>query len=109
LNWIGGMLALLTVAATVLASPAPSGSWASPPKGAVFLVLDAGDPAAGLARGSPATTPTPRPEEFLGGLLAQFAVVKPHRSGPAASPGLQMFVLVAPMNGQVGIHAVGSF
>jgi len=103
------VLVLLTVAATVLASPAPPGTPASPPKGAVFLVLDSEQPAAGLARGSPDPDATQRPEAFLGGLLAQFAVVKPHRSGPTAAPGLQMFVLVAPMNGQVGIHAVGSF
>ena len=106
---IPAMLALLAVAATVLASPSPSGPLASPPKGAVFLVLDVEDPAAGLARASPAAGATPRPEAFLWGVLAQFAVVKPHRSSPTAAPGLQLFVLVAPMNGQVGVHAVGSF
>jgi hypothetical protein len=103
------MLFSLAVAATVLASPAPPASSISPPKGAVLLVLDAESPAAGLARVSPGAAPAPRPEAFLGGLLDRFAVVKPHRTGPAAAPGLQMFVLVAPMNGQVGIHAVGSF
>ena len=103
------MLVLLTVAATVLASPAPPMPSAPPAKVAVFLVLDPEDPAAGLARGSPGAAPTPRPEAFLWGLLDQFAVVKPHRSGPHASPSLQMFVLVAPMKGQVGVHAVGSF
>ena len=103
------MLALLAVAAAVLASPSPSGPSASPPKGAVFLVLDAEDPTTGLARGSPAAGATPRPEAFLWGVLDRFAVVKPHRSGPAAAPSLQLFVLVAPMNGQVGVHAVGSF
>jgi hypothetical protein len=103
------VLVLLTVAATVLASPAPPVPSPAPPKGAVFLVLDSEDPAAGLARVSPGADATPRPEAFLRGLLAQFAVVKPHRTGPAASPGLQMFVLVAPMKGQVGVHAVGSF
>ena len=103
------VLVLLTVAATVLASPAPPTPSAAPAKVAVFLVLDSEDPAAGLARVSPGADPTPRPEAFLGGLLAQFAVVKPHHPGRDTSPGLQMFVLVAPMKGQVGVHAVGSF
>jgi len=103
------MLVALAVAATVLASPAPPTSAVSPPKGAVFLVLDGAAPAAGLARVSPSAPPARRPEAFLGGLLDRFAVVKPHRTGPDAAPGLQMFVLVAPMNGQVGVQAVGSF
>ena len=109
MNRFLAVLVLLTVAATVLASPAPPGTPASPPKGAVFLVLDSEHPAAGLARGSPGPDATQRPEAFLGGLLAQFAVVRPHRRGPDATPGLQMFLLVAPMKGQVGVHAVGSF
>ena len=109
LKSIPAMLVALTVAATVLASPAPPAQSVSPPKGAVLLVLETGDAAAGLARVSPSRDAAPRPEEFLGGLLAQFAVVKPHRTGPGESPGLKMFVLVAPMKGQVGVHAVGSF
>ena len=103
------MLALLTVAATVLASPAPPAPWPAPPKGAVCLGLDAEASAAGLARISPGAGEAPRPEPFLWGLLDRVAVVKPHRSGPDAPAGLQMFVLVAPMKGQVGVHAVGSF
>lgn len=103
------MLVLLTVAATVFASPAPPTPSAPPAKVAVFLALDREDPAAGLARVPPSGPVTPRPEEFLGGLLAQFAVVRPHRSGRDVPPGLKMFVLVAPMKGQVGVHAVGSF
>ena len=109
MNRFLAVLVLLTVAATVLASPAPPGTPASPPKGAVFLVLDSEHPAAGLARGSLDPDATQRPDAFLGGLLAQFAVVRPHRRGPDATPGLQMFLLVAPMKGQVGVHAVGSF
>ena len=103
------VLVLLTVAATVLASPAPPTPSAAPAKVAVFLVLDSEDPAAGLARVSPAAGPPPRPEAILRGLLEQRAVVRPHRTGRDAPPGLQMFVLVAPMKGQVGVHAVGSF
>ena len=106
---IPAMLVVLAVAATVLASPAPPAPDVTPPKGAVFLVLDAENAKPGLARVSPSADPAPRPEEFLGGVLAQFAVVKPHRPGPGEAPGLQMFVVVAPMKGQVGVHAVGSF
>jgi len=109
LKWMPAVLVLLTVAATVLASPAPPTPSAAPAKVAVFLVLDSEDPAAGLARVSPAAGPTPRPEAFLRGLLEQLAVVRPHRTGRDASPGLRLFVLVAPMKGQVGVHAVGSF
>ena len=109
LKSILAMLFALTVAATVLASPAPPAPSAPPPKGAVFLVLDSEQPAAGLARGSPGPDATQRPEAFLRGLLGQFAVVRPHRPGPDATPGVQMFLLVAPMKGQVGVHAVGSF
>jgi hypothetical protein len=109
LKSIPAMLFALTVAATVLASPAPPAPSVSPPKGAVFLVLETEDAAAGLARISPSTSTAPRPEEFLGGVLAQLAVVKPHRTGPGAAPGLRVFFLVAPMKGQVGVHAVGSF
>ena len=109
LNWMPVMLVLLTVAATVLASPAPPTPSEPPAKVAVFLVLDPEDPAAGLARVSRGADPTPRPEAFLRGLLDHLAVVKPHRTGPKTSPGLQLFVLVAPMNGQVGVRAVGSF
>ena len=106
---IPAMLVALAVAATVLASPAPPAPSVSPPKGAVFLILDAEIAKSDLAHVSPSADAAPRPEEFLGGLLAQFAVVRPHRPGPGESPGLQMFVLVAPMKGQVGVHAVGSF
>jgi hypothetical protein len=103
------MLVVLAVAATVLASPAPPAPSDSPPKGAVFLVLDAENVKPALARVSPGADAAPRPEEFLGGVLAQFAVVKPHRTGHGEAPGLQMFVVVAPVRGQVGVHAVGSF
>ena len=109
MNWIAAMLVALAVAATVLASPAPPAASAAPPKGAVFLVIDAQESAAGLARAPASPDTAPRPDAFLGGVLAQFAVVKPHRAGPDGPPGLQLFVLVAPMKGQVGVHAVGSF
>jgi hypothetical protein len=103
------MLVALAVAATVLASPAPPAASTAPPKGAVFLVIDAEESAAGLARARASAGTAPRPDAFLGGLLGQFAVVKPHRAGPDAPPSLQLFVLLAPMNGLVGVHAVGSF
>jgi hypothetical protein len=103
------MLLPLAVAATVLASPPPLAVASQLPKGAVFLVLPAEEVSAVSPAPPPGAAREPRPEAFLGGLLGQFAVVKPHRSAPGAPPGLQMFVLVAPMKGQVGVHAVGSF
>lgn len=109
MNRMAVMLVALAVAATVLASPAPPAASTALPKGAVFLVIDAEESAAGLARGPARAETTPRPDAFLGGLLAQCAVVKPHRAGRGAPPSLQLFVLLAPMRGQVGVHAVGSF
>lgn len=103
------MLVALAVAATVLASPPALATASQLPKGAVLLVLRSEDSPRALPRAPAAAGGEPRPEAFLGGLLERFAVVKPHRRGPDAPPSLQMFVLVAPMKGQVGVHAVGSF
>jgi hypothetical protein len=103
------MLVPLAVAATVLASPPPLATASQLPKGAVLLVLPSEDSRPALPRAPVAADGEPRPEAFLRGLVDQFAVVKPHRRGPDAPPSLQMFVLVAPMKGQVGVHAVGSF
>ena len=103
------MLVCLAVAATVLASPPPLEVATQLPKGAVFLAIAPGVshvPASLSARAAPVESP---PAEFLGGLLAQFAVVKPHRSVRDAPPSLQMFLVIAPMKGQVGVHAIGSF
>ena len=103
------MLFSLAVAATVLASPPPLEMASQLPKGAVFLVIDSGDaPAvAGLRR--PSALAESPPEAFLGGLLGQLAVVKPHRSGRDAAPSLQLFVLLAPMGDRLGFRAFGSF
>ena len=103
------MLVCFAVAATVLASPLPTVMASQPPKGAVLLILGPGDPLAAPALRSPSAPAESRPEAFLGGLLGQLAVVKPHRHGRDEPPTLQMFVLIAPMKGQVGVHAVGSF
>ncbi len=103
------MLVCLAVAATVLASPPPMVMASQLPKGAVFLVIGPGDTPAAPALPSPSARVESRPGAFLWGFLDQFAVVKPHRSGRDEPPTLQMFVLVAPMKGQVGVHAVGSF
>jgi hypothetical protein len=103
------MLVPLAVAATVLASPAPLATASQLPKGAVLLVLRFEDPPPALPRAPDTTDGEPRPDTFLRGLVDRFAVVKPHRRGPDAPPSLQMFVLVTPMKGQVGVHAVGSF
>lgn len=103
------MLVALAVAATVLASPPPLEVASQLPKGAVFLVLPAGEAPSTLPHRSISTAVVSEPGPFLGGLLDHLAVVKPHRSSPGAPPGPQLFVLIAPMKGQVGVHAVGSF
>jgi hypothetical protein len=103
------MLVAFTVAATVLASPPPLEVASQLPKGAVFLVLPAGDAPSALPHPSISTSVVSEPGPFLGGLLDHLAVVKPHRPGRGAPPGPQLFVLIAPMKGQVGVHAVGSF
>jgi hypothetical protein len=103
------MLFALALAVTVLASPLPGVSVSPPPKGAVFLVIDSSEGPATAVRRSTSVAVESTAGAFLGGFLAQFAVVKPHRSSPDAVPTLQMFVLIAPMKGQVGLHAVGSF
>jgi hypothetical protein len=103
------MLVCLAVVATVFASPLPDVSTSRLPKGAVFLLIDSTDAATAASRRSPSSPVESPAGAFLGGFLDQFAVVKPHRSSRDAVPTLQMFVLIAPMRGQVGIHAVGSF
>ena len=103
------MLVSLAVAATVLASPAPPAPATAPPKGSVFLVIDAAEAGTRLASPPAAAGSAARPDAFLGGLLDRFAVVKPHRTGPDAAAGLHLFVLVAPWKGQLGVQAVGSF
>jgi len=103
------MLLPLAVAATVLASPAPPVPSNAPPKGAVFLVIDGGEPGTRLESPPTRTDAAARPGAFLGGLLDRFAVVKPHRTGPEAAAGLHLFVVVAPWRGQLGVQAVGSF
>lgn len=103
------MLLSLAVAATVLASPPPMEVASQVPKGAVFLVIGPGDaPAAGVLHRT-SGAPESRPEAFLGALLGQLAVVKPHRSGRDTPPTLQLFVLIAPMNDRLGFRAFGSF
>jgi len=103
------MLVCLAVAATVLASPFPEAVASQLPKGAVFLVIDSNEPAGARSGRSESHTAEPSAGAFLGGFLDQFAVVKPHRSRQDQPPTLQMFVLIAPMKGQVGVHVVGSF
>ena len=103
------MLVALTVAATVLASPPPLQVASQLPKGAVFHVLPSGQAPSTLPHRSLSTAVVSEPGPFLGGLLDHLSVVKPHRSSPAATPGPTLFVLIAPMKGQVGVHAVGSF
>src|SRR5215472_12428195 len=101
------MLVSLAVAATVLGSPFPGPAASSLPKGAVFQVIDSDEaPAAAPGRSSARVEASPG-GAFLGGFLDQFAVVKPHRSRRDDAPTLQMFVLVAPMKGQVGVYVVG--
>ncbi len=99
----------LAVAATVLASPPPLAVATQLPKGAVFLAIAPGEPHVPASLSARAGAVESPPGEFLGGFLAQFAVVKPHRSGRDAPPSLQMFLVIAPMKGQVGVHAIGSF
>jgi hypothetical protein len=103
------MLVSLAVAATVLASPPPLAVASQLPKGAVFLVIGPGEPRGAASLPAPSAPVESPPGALLRGFVDQFAVVKPHRSGRDAPPSLQMFLLVAPMKGQVGVHAVGSF
>lgn len=103
------MLVCLAVAATVLASPPPMAMASQLPKGALFQVFEPGDAPAAPPLPSPSRPVDPGAGAFLGGWLDQFAVVKPHHPGRARPPTLQMFVLIAPMKGQLGVHAVGSF
>lgn len=100
------MLFVLAVAATVLASPPPLGLAAQLPKGAVFQVIDPVDATGGPTLRRQSGGRDAEPGTVLEGLLAQLAVVKPHRSGPST---LRLFVLIAPTSGQVAIRAFGSF
>ena len=103
------MLFPLSLAASLLLSPAPVGSRDDPPKGAVFQALATRRPTAGgeltVARAKDAR---PDPDR-LWGLLDQLAVVRPHRADRRAPPSLQMFIALGTMRGGVGVHAFGSF
>jgi hypothetical protein len=103
------MLLPLALAATVLASPPPVAMVAQLPKAALFQVSGTSDTSA--SQGFPGLSAPAAADErgWMGRLLDHLAVVKPHQQGRAQPPTLQMFVLVAPMKGQVGVHAVGSF
>ncbi len=101
------MLFVLAVAATVLASPPPLGLAAQLPKGAVFQVIDPVDATGGPTLRRQSGGRDAEPGTVLEGLLAQLAVVKPHRSGRPST--LRLFVLIAPTSGQVAIRAFGSF
>ncbi|MGZ6079477.1 MAG: hypothetical protein ACXWK4_01595 [Myxococcaceae bacterium] len=103
------MLFFLAVAATVLASPPPLALAAQLPKGAVFQVIDRVDATVGPTLHGQSGGRDAEADTLLGGLLAQLAVVKPHRSGRDAPSTLRLFVLIAPTNGQVAIRAFGSF
>ncbi|HVP61369.1 MAG TPA: hypothetical protein VMT11_12455 [Myxococcaceae bacterium] len=103
------MLFSLAVAAMVLASPPPLVVASQLPKGAVLLIVGLAESADAAPRPPPSAPVESPPGAFLGGLLGQLAVVKPHRSGHDAPPSLQMFLLIAPMKGRVGVHAIGSF
>lgn len=103
------MLVSIAVAATVLASPPPLVMASQLPKGALFQVIGPAAPAIAAPLASPSPQAESRPGALLGGFLEQFAVVRPHRSRQDTPPTLQMFVLIAPMKGQVGVHALGSF
>jgi len=103
------MLLSFAVAVTVLASPAPVETANQPPKGAVFLVIARAETSAALPLHAPSAAPEAKEGSFLGGVLAQLAVVKPHRSEGGAPPGLQMVLLIAPMRDRIGFRAFGSF
>ena len=103
------MLVSFAVAAAVLSSSPPLTLVQQLPKGAFFQVIALAEAPARAALPSSPTPREPPPAEFLRGWLDQLAVVKPHRPGHDAPPSLQMFVLVAPVKGVVGLHAVGSF
>lgn len=103
------MLFFLAVAATVLASPPPVVVAAQLPKGAVFQVIDPVDATVGATLRVQSGGRDTETDTLLGGLLAQLAVVKPHRSGGDVPSTLRLFVLIAPTNGQVAIRAFGSF
>lgn len=103
------MLLFLAVATTVLASPPSPGLASQLPKGAVLQVTEGTDGVSGPTIRGQSAGRDPDADDLLGGVLAQLAVVKPHRSVGDGPPSLQLFVLIAPFNGQIGIRAFGSF
>jgi hypothetical protein len=109
LEFLPGMLVSFAVAAAVLSSSTPLTLVQQLPKGAFFQVIAPAEAPARTTLPSAPPTPEAPPAEFLRGWLGQLAVVKPHRSAHDAPPSMQMFVLVAPVKGVVGVHAVGSF
>ena len=97
------------MAAMVIASPPVTTLATEMPRGAVLRVITVGDASASLTPKSMRAGEESRPAAFLRGLVDQLAVVRPHRSVPDQPPTLQMFLVVAPVKGQVCVHAIGSF
>ena len=103
------MLLSLAVAATVLASPPPAEVASLLAKGAVFLVIGQVETSAARPFNPPSGAAETKEGAFLGGVLTQLAVVRPHRSAAGAPPSLQMVVLVTPMRDRLGFCAFGTF
>jgi len=109
LKYRRAMLLSLAVVISVLGSPFPGTTEMQPPKPALFHVYGP-DEAAGTPRLPTVSAPLGADERgWMGRLVDHLAVVKPHQAGTAQPSTLQMFVLVAPMKGQVGVQAFGSF
>ena len=103
------MLLSLAIAASVLGSPVPQATETQPSKPALFQVSSL-EEALGGARLPAVSTPVDTEDRgWMGRLVDHLAVVKPHQTGRAQPSTLQMFVLVAPMKGQVGFRAFRSF
>ena len=102
------MLVALAVAVTVLASPPPLAVASQLPKGAVFLVLAPGEASAALPLPS-LTTDRARVRRVPGGLAGAPCGGEATPPRPRCLTGPQLFVLLAPMQDQLGVRCVASF
>lgn len=98
------------VAATVLASPPQTVLARELPKLAFFHVLaTSAQPQSSSHLGGSNAEPERTPNERMGGWLGHLAVVRPPQVARRAIPVAQMFITLAPVRGNVGVLAIGSF
>jgi hypothetical protein len=101
-SWVG-------VAVTLLASPSQPIVGSDLPKEVLPLELTLVSRTDSPTFGNRGAKPAPATEAQMWSWLAQLAVLRPDPRLHRGPPSMQMFLVVAPMSGAVGLWAFGSF